>query len=279
MSFDSRITAARGDLAASCLRGKVDAKAFVDGQMQGIATGRTALRAGPSAGSGMASEVLFGETVTVYERRDGWAWVQCALDDYVGYVREDALAEPVVPTHRVIATSTPLLPAPDVKRPALDLLPMNAQVPVAGYEGRFARLASRGFVFAGHLVPMDDRQKDWVAVAERFIGAPYIWGGKTYQGLDCSGLVQTALQTAGIAAPRDSDMQEKALGQPVEDLSRPQRGDLVFWKGHVGIMLDGARMLHANAHTMNVTVERLSEAITRIAKSGSEITGLRRFNG
>jgi len=277
MSFDARITPARGDLAASSLRGKVDAKSFVDGETQTIAVGRTALRAGPSPTSGMASEVLFGEIVTVYERRDGWAWVQCALDDYVGYVREDALVEPMKPTHRVIATSTPLLPAPDVKRPALDLLPMNAQIHVAGHEGRFARTASRGFVFADHLVPLDDRKKDWVAIAERFLGAPYVWGGKTYGGLDCSGLVQTALQTAGIACPRDSDMQEKALGHAVEDLSRPQRGDLVFWKGHVGIMLDGARMLHANAYTMNVTVERLSEAIMRIAKSGSEVTSLRRL--
>jgi cell wall-associated NlpC family hydrolase len=278
MSFDSRITPARGDLAASFLRGKVEAKRFADGKAHAIGIGRAALRAGPSAASGMASEVLFGETVAVYERRDGWAWVQCALDGYVGYVREEALGEAAKPTHRVIATSTPLLPAPDVKRPALDLLPMNAQVRIAGHDGRFARLASRGFVFAGHLVALDDRQKDWVAVAERFAGAPYIWGGKTHEGLDCSGLVQTALQTAGIAAPRDSDMQEKALGRAVEDLSRPQRGDLVFWNGHVGIMLDGARMLHANAHTMNVATERLSEAIVRIAKAGSEVTSLRRFN-
>lgn len=277
MSFDARITPARGDLAASSLRGKVDAKLYVDGTASGLGVGRTGLRAGPSSTSGMASEVLFGEIVTVYERRDGWAWVQCALDDYVGYVREDVLVEPMKPTHRVIATSTPLLPAPDVKRPVLDLLPMNAQIHVAGHEGRFARTASRGFVFADHLVPLDDRKKDWVAIAERFLGAPYIWGGKTYGGLDCSGLVQTALQTAGIACPRDSDMQEKALGHAVEDLSRPQRGDLVFWKGHVGIMLDGARMLHANAYTMNVTVERLSEAIMRIAKSGSEVTSLRRL--
>jgi cell wall-associated NlpC family hydrolase len=277
MSFDSRTTPARGDLAAASLRGKVDAKRFAEGETRVIGVGRTALRAGPSATAGMASEVLFGETVAVYERRDGWAWVQCALDDYVGYLREDALGQPVRATHRVIATSTPLLPAPDVKRPARDLLPMNAQVHVAEREGRFVRLATGGFVFAEHLVPLADRQKDWVALAERFVGAPYIWGGKTYGGLDCSGLVQTALQTAGIACPRDSDMQERALGHAVEDLSRPQRGDLVFWNGHVGIMLDGARLLHANAHTMNVTIERLSEAISRIAKAGSEMTSLRRL--
>ncbi len=277
MTFDLRITPARGDLAASSLRGKVEAKKYADGAVQSICAGRTPLRAGPSATAGQASEVLFGEAVTVYERRDGWAWVQCALDDYVGYVREEALAEPFEPTHRVIASSTPLLPAPDVKRPVLDLLPMNARVQVTGQEGKFARTSSRGFVFAGHLSPLDRKEPDWVSFAERFAGAPYIWGGKTYAGLDCSGLVQTALQAAGHSCPRDSDMQETALGRPVEDLSRPGRGDLIFWKGHVGIMVDGARMIHANAHFMNVTVERLSEAIQRIAKSGSEVTGVRRF--
>ena len=277
MSLDARITPARGDLAASFLRGKVEAKAFVEGRAQTIASGHTALRAGPSSTSGMASEVLFGETVTVYERRDGWAWVQCALDGYVGYVREDALADPGAPTHRVLATSTPLLPAPDVKRPALDLLPMNAEVQVTGHEGRFARIAPRGFIYADHLVPLADRQPDWVAIAERFAGVPYVWGGKTSTGMDCSGLVQTALQPSGLAAPRGSDMQEAALGKSVEDLSRPQRGDLIFWKGHVGIMLDGARMIHANAHSMNVTIERLAEAITRIAKSGSEVTSVKRL--
>jgi len=277
MSFDSRITPARGDLAASSLRGKVDAKNFVDGTVQTIGVGRMALRAGPSPTSGMASEMLFGESLTVYERRDGWAWVQSGIDEYVGYVREEGLGEAFAPTHRVIATSTPLLPAPDVKRPTLDLLPMNARVQVTGHDGKFARISTRGFVFADHLVQLDGRQKDWVVFAERFVGVPYVWGGKTYAGLDCSGLVQTALQAAGVPCPRDSDMQEKTLGQVVEDLSRPERGDLVFWKGHVGIMLDGARMIHANAHFMDVTIERLSEAIMRIAKSGSEVTSVKRF--
>jgi cell wall-associated NlpC family hydrolase len=278
MSLDARITPARGDLAAQFLRGKVEAKTFVDGEAACVGIGRAPLRAGPSPTSGMASEILFGETVTVYERRDGWAWVQCALDSYVGYVGEAALtASAPAPTHRVCAISTPLLPAPDVKRPSFDLLPMNAAVCVLGREGRFARIAPRGFVFAAHLVAFDHRQADWVAAAECFAGAPYIWGGKSWAGLDCSGLVQTALQTAGIAAPRDSDMQEAALGEKVEDLSRPRRGDLIFWKGHVGIMLDGARMIHANAGFMNVTVERLTEAIARIGKSGGDITSVRRL--
>lgn len=276
MNFDPRITPARGDLAASFLRGKVEAKNFADGVAATVSLGRASLHAGPSFGAGQASEVLFGESVTVYERREGWAWVQLARDGYVGYVREDCLRALFKPTHRVVALSTPLLPAPDVKWPALDLLPMAAEVQAAGREGRFLRIWPRGFVFADHLVPLAHKEPDWVSFAERFLGAPYVWGGKTYAGLDCSGLVQTALQAAGFSASRDSDMQEKALGTAI-DLAEVRRGDLVFWKGHVGIMCDSARMLHANAHTMNVTIELLAEAVRRIAQSGSQVTSVRRL--
>ncbi len=273
---DPRLTPARGDIAAAHLRGRVEAECFVDGQVQSCTLGRTPLRAGPSATAGIASEVLFGEHLTVYERRDGWAWVQCARDHYVGYVSEDALSTPIAPTHRVIATSTPLLPAPDIKRPALGLLPMTAEVEITGHEGPFARIAPRGFVFAAHLAPLAEIQKDIVATAERFLGAPYLWGGKTIAGLDCSGLVQIALQASGLQAPRDSDQQEAALGAPIE-LSQAQRGDLIFWKGHVAFVRDANTILHANAHSMNVSIEALHDAITRIARSGSDVTSVRRL--
>ena len=154
----------------------MDAKQFVDGETKMVSIGRASLRAGPSPTSGMTSEVLFGETVLVYERRDGWAWIQCALDGYVGYMREDVLGQSIAPTHRVSAISTPLLPAPDVKRPALDLLPMNANVQVTGHDGRFARVAPRGFVFSDHLVSLDAKEPDWVCIAQRFTGAPYTMG-------------------------------------------------------------------------------------------------------
>ena len=277
---DPRLTPARGDLAAAHLRGLVAAKRYVEGDAARVLAGRAPLRAGPSETAGQASELLFGEQVTVYDRKDGWAWVQAAQDDYVGYVRDDALGAVVAPGHRIAALSTPLLPAPDMKRPALDLLPMNAKVAVLGHEGRFARIAPRGFVFADHLVPLTTHAPDYVAIAERFIGAPYIWGGKSFAGLDCSGLVQTALEAAGIAAPRDSDLQQAALGQalPVSpDLANLSRGDLVFWNGPVGILCDGARMVHANGHSMDVRIEDVREAAARIERSAGPIAAIKRL--
>lgn len=273
---DPRLTPARGDIAAASLRGVVDAKRYVDGAPQSCILGHTPLRAGPSTTAGIASEVVFGETFTVYARSDGWAWGQCARDLYVGYVSEAALSAPTTPTHRVIATSTVLLPAPDIKRPPLALLPMTAQIEVTGAEGSFARIAPRGFVFAAHLAPLAEVQSDAVATAERFLGAPYLWGGKTIAGLDCSGLVQIALQESGINAPRDSDQQEAALGTAI-DLSQAQRGDLIFWKGHVAFVRDASTILHANAHSMNVSIENLNAAITRIARSGSAVTSVKRL--
>lgn len=275
MSLDPRITPARGDIAAAHLRGAVDAKHFVEGETKIIAVGRAPLRAGPATNAGMASELLFGEHVTIYERRDGWAWAQAARDKYMGYIREDALGDVFEATHRVIAPMTPILPAPDVKRPASDILPMNARIQILSNEGRFARIAPRGFVFESHLAPINTKQSDWVAVAERFIGAPYIWGGKTMAGLDCSGLVQTALEAVNIECPRDSDMQQ-ALGASVVQMNL-QRGDLIFWNGHVGIMRDATMLLHANAFFMDVTSEPLAEAAARIAKSAGAIVAVKRL--
>jgi hypothetical protein len=275
MSLDPRITPARGDIAAAHLRGQVEAKHFVEGETKIVAMGRAALRAGPATNAGMASELLFGEPVTVYERRDGWAWVQAERDKYMGYVRDESLGDLFEATHRITAPMTPVLPAPDVKRPATDILPMNARVQILSHEGRFARVAPRGFVFEGHLAPIDTKQSDWVAVAERFIGAPYIWGGKTMAGQDCSGLVQTALEAADIPCPRDSDMQQ-ALGTSVAQTNL-QRGDLVFWNGHVGIMRDAATLLHANAFFMEVTSEPLRDAAARIAKSAGAIVAVKRL--
>jgi hypothetical protein len=277
---DPRLTPARGDLAAAHLRGLVPAKRYVEGDAARVLAGRAPLRAGPSETAGQASELLFGEQITIYDRKDGWAWVQAAQDDYVGYVRDDALGAVLASSHRVTALFTPLLPAPDMKRPALDLLPMNAKVAVLGHEGRFARIAPRGFVFADHLVPLTTHAPDYVVIAERFIGAPYIWGGKSFAGLDCSGLVQTALEAAGIAAPRDSDLQQAALGQalPVtSSLDHLSRGDLICWNGHIGIMCDGTRMVHANGHSMDVRIEGLREAAARIERSAGPITAIKRL--
>jgi cell wall-associated NlpC family hydrolase len=157
---------------------------------------------------------------------------------------------------------------------------LNTRLAVAEMALPFARLHDGSFVPARHLAEPGRFAKDFVAVAEQMVGAPYLWGGKTRQGLDCSGLVQTALHAAGIDCPRDSDMQQAELGRTVEigkDLGGLERGDLVFWKGHVGMMVDGFLLLHANAHHMAVVIESLDAAVSRIARTGLAITAVKRI--
>jgi cell wall-associated NlpC family hydrolase len=273
--LDKRTTAARPDLAAASLKGKVEAARFAEGELRTVARGRAALRAAPDADAEQVSELLFGEDFAVYESKAGWSWGQAARDNYVGYVASTALDAPLTPTHRVAALATPLLLRPDVKAASHDVLPLNARVAVESSEGGFARLAA-GFVAPRHLVPHECFEADFVLVAERFVGTPYVWGGRTRAGLDCSGLVQTALAAAGIAAPRDTDMMEKTLGVPVAAADL-RRGDLVFWKGHMGVMLDASRLLHANAFHMEVAVEPLAAATLRIASLSGPVTAIKRL--
>jgi len=270
---DNRVTPARPDLAAAHLKGVVDAPRFVAGEQHSIAVGRASLRARPSDGAAQDSELLFGEVFTVYDRAQGWAWGQAANDLYVGYVVEEALAAPFPAQAKVSALWAPVFPAPDLKTPVRDLLPMNAAVPLLERRGDYVRIGDGQYLHQRHLGPTE---KDFVAVAERFLGAPYVWGGKTAAGLDCSGLVQTALQATGKAAPRDTDMMEKALGDAVS-LSGLRRGDLLFWKGHMGVMLDESRLLHANVFHMAVAIEPLAEALARIEKVAGAVTSIKRL--
>ena len=269
---DSRLTPARPDLAAAHLKGEVEASRYAEGEACSIARGRAALRRSPSDDAPQDSELLLGESVTVYERKNGWAWVQAETDSYVGYVREAALGPAVAVDARVILPLTPLLAAPDVKSPLRDLLPLNATVKRGAAQGNFVQAAG-GFVHGRALAALDHAAADFVAVAEQFLNVPYVWGGKTFEGLDCSGFIQTALQASGIAAPRDTDMMENALGRTVP-LQGLRRGDLVFWKGHMGVMRDAETLLHANAHFMQVTSEPLAVAIARIT---TPVTSVKRL--
>jgi cell wall-associated NlpC family hydrolase len=271
--IDPRLTPARPDLAAAHLKGKVEAARFVEGQSFSVARGRATLCGEPHPDASCTTELLFGERFTVYDSREGWAWGQAENDSYVGYLSADALGEATSPTHRVTALMTPLLPAPDLKRIALDMLPLNAVAKIISTRNGHAQLASGGFVYEKHLAPLDAHAPDWVATAERFLGVPYIWGGKTQAGLDCSGLIQTALAAGGIAVPRDTDLIEKFL---TTESKSPARGDLVFWKGHMGVMLDAARLLHANAFHMEVAIEPLAEAMARIEKSAGTVTSVKK---
>jgi hypothetical protein len=274
---DPRLTPARPDLAAQHLEGKVVAERFVDGVAYEIHDPQAPLRREPLSDAPLDTEALMGERVTIYEiDAEGWAWGQLENDDYVGWLPESALVSPgVTRTHKVSALRTLSFPGPSIKLPPRATLPFGAMLDVERVEGNLA-LTSAGYVPAMHLVPIATKEADFVAVAERFAGAPYLWGGKTNLGIDCSGLVQVALNACGIECPRDSDMQEAALGKPVE-LADLRRGDLVFWKGHVAIARDKATLVHANAFHMTVAVEPVAEAIARIREAGSGVTGVRRL--
>ncbi len=279
---DPRLTPARPDLADARLQGAVDAERFTDGVVRRVVAPATPLRRHPAPDAPLDTEALMGEAVRVFDEEEGWAWGQLEGDGYVGYLSAEALGPAgVEPDHRVGTLRTFLYPGPSLKLPPLGFLSLGAAVTVTDVDGDYARLASGGFVFAGHLNPLAHREPDFVAVAERFLGTPYLWGGKTSLGLDCSGLIQVALAACGTEAPRDSDMQEAALGEAVEpDLASLRRGDLVFWRGHVGVMLDGERLLHANGHHMLVAAEPLREAEERIrTKSFGPVTGVRRMGG
>jgi cell wall-associated NlpC family hydrolase len=236
------------------------------------------LRRTPSHEARLDTQALLGERVIVYETTDaGWAWGQLESDGYVGWLSANALGKPgKSPTHKIAVARTLGFPGPDIKLAPAVALPMGACVTIVRQDERFAVAANGWHLPAVHLAPIKARQPDFVAVAEEFLHVPYLWGGKTSLGIDCSGLVQIALQAAGIACPRDSDMQELALGR-LSSLSELRRGDLVFWKGHVAIARDRDNLLHANAHAMAVAIEKTTEAVARIKAAGSDITSVKRL--
>ena len=213
--LDRRLTPARADLAAEHLRGLVDAPRYAKGREMRITAASAPLRRAPQADAPLETEALFGESVAVYDERDGWAWAQLLRDQYVGYLPTASLGASAEPTHRVRALRTHAYPGPAIKLPPRMALSLGARLTIVDVKGDFAASEDGLYLWSRHLAELCAREPDAVAVAERFLETPYLWGGRTSEGIDCSGLVQTALTAAGVACPRDSDMQESTLGQPV----------------------------------------------------------------
>jgi hypothetical protein len=261
MTRDPRLTPARADLAAERLRGEIDAPRYAAPRRMRIVAGLAPLRCRPEARA-LDAELILGARVDVYDEADGLAWLQSARDGYVGYVPAAALApEGPAATHRVAATLSHLYPGREMKDAPRAPLPLTAELCGRIEDGWL--VTPEGCVPAAHVAPLSEPAPDWVAEAERFLGLPYLWGGHSALGIDCSGLIQVARHAAGRDCPRDSDMQA-ALGAPAPATDL-RRGDLVFWKGHVGVMLDAETLLHANAHHMAVAAEPLARAAARIA--------------
>jgi cell wall-associated NlpC family hydrolase len=280
-SLDPRLHPLRDDLAGEELKGVVERPRFAAARPTQVAVGTLDLRRAPARDAPLDTQLFHGDEVRVYETKDGWAWLQNVGDGYVGYGEAAGLRETVeTPSHWVRVPRTFVFPTPDEKRPPLDALSMTARVRVVSQAERYSEVAwgaGSGWVPPGHLLPVGETVEDFVSTALAFIGVPYLLGGRTSLGLDCSGLVQVALNAAGIAALRDSYMQEASLGAPRPLDEPPTRGDLLFLPGHVAIALDAWRVVHANAHDMTTTIEPLDDLIKRVKARGSPgLTAIRR---
>jgi cell wall-associated NlpC family hydrolase len=277
---DPRLTPARPDVAAESLRGVVRAARYAAPRPMRVAVPVAPLTATPDSEAPMTSQLLLGERFDVYDAQPGWLWGQSGADGYVGYAPDACfMPEAAPPTHRVRALQALIYPEPDVRARPVASAPLGALLAAEDtVERGFLALAPGGYAPAMHLAPCDTAEPNWVTVAARLLGAPYLWGGRTAAGIDCSGLIQIARQAAGFACPRDSDMQAAHPGRDIGEGAPLRRGDLIFWRGHVGVMLGATRLLHANGYHMETVAEPLQTAEARISASGGgPVTARRRW--
>jgi cell wall-associated NlpC family hydrolase len=279
MTFDPRLHAVRPDLADARLAKHVSAARYAEGRPHVVAAALIDVRSAPRSDASQTTQALMGEAVAVFEIKHDWAWCQLGRDGYVGYVPAGALVEGTrEASHQVAVPSTFLYPDADLKTAPYTAIYMNSPLNVVEDGDKWSRIDDGRYVFTRHLRPLGETAAEPVEVAQLFEHAPYLWGGRTALGLDCSGLIQTAFQACGRACPRDTDMIERELGVALAfgDAAVLQRGDLVFWKGHVGMMVDRQRLIHTNGHHMLTVIEPLSDALARIAAMFGPATSFRR---
>lgn len=283
--LDPRLTAARPDIAWSGLKGKIDTSKFVAGKIRTISTPYANLKKTPRNTAPLLTQGLLGEKFRALEEHGGWAFGQLLEDGYVGYIKLEALGAHIPdPSHLVTVPLTHIYARPDLKTPDPLALPFGAKITIreGAPKAGFAEAQGLGWICLRHIARLGVYDKDYVKTASRFLHVPYVWGGKTALGLDCSSLIQLAMTHAGIPCPRDTDQQARSLGHSISnkpDLALCKKGDLVFFKGHAGLMLDGTHLLHANATHMRVTIDDARAVADRLAKEfGDQILDIRRLS-
>lgn len=260
--LDTRLHAYRPDIADVSLKGKVSSKKYVEGEKFQVAVGKANVYNRPDRKTALSNQILYGEFFTIFEIKDGWAWGQSLKDDYVGYCSLNNLTPDLhKTTHHVSALSTFIYPEPNFKLPPIDQLHMISDVSVINetQTNGFVQLADGNWIYATHIAK--DYGEDPVSEALKFLYTPYLWGGRSNAGIDCSGLLQIAYASVGITIPRDADLQEKTIGNILSDDEELQHGDIAFFPGHVGLMIDDIHILHANAHHMRVSIDPLKDVI------------------
>lgn len=278
---DPRFHAANDRVIARSLAdrdpGAIGERAIVDPILKSI--GQPVVNLLTRPGGGLSRQMLFGAAVEVLETHNGYAFVCDPRDGYVGYIGAKQCREAIQPSHRVRSSAAQIYSRSDIKTAPFMTLPLGAAVAVVGVRKGFAKLETGGFIPEQLIERPEVLADDPVAVAERFLDVPYLWGGNSIWGLDCSGLVRAAFGATGVRVAADSDLQEATLGAPLDADATIGRGDLIFWKGHVGIMQSGTQILHANAHHMAVTSEPLNDVVARIEKTtGGSVTSRRRLS-
>ncbi len=273
---DPRLTPSNGRVAHISMQGEVEAEKFVEGRRMMVHQPMANITDKPRGAR--VSQLLFGETFLVLESYDGFAFGQADRDGQVGYILSGALASPEEPTHWVTAPATHLYPKAELKAPPEVSIFFGSPVRVVGETTSHFRIHTGHYIPRPHLQKIKARFGDVIGFADLFLGSPYLWGGNSRWGIDCSGLVQMACLACGIDCPRDSDQQE-ALGRELHHGEPLIRGDLVFWKGHVGLMASETMLLHANASHMAVAYEPLEDVVVRIEDAGDgPITAKRRLD-